>query len=209
MSWLSLTLVGAISLLSFSQNVTRAQSPAEPIKAKRRELSYQIQPDGSKVLKQERTGTFYRSSSGAEIRTTGDRSTFIDAQGHIYEINHIDKFVKLVAHNHITPHELIRQLVRTMEPDTKSSITLHGFTGYETVNGVNCAVLPIRSNDKPPGKEYLYLPYGLSMKTEEFANPEGSLLTIWELYDIQVAEPDPALVRIPEGYFIDNTLQQQ
>jgi len=138
----------------------------------------------------------------------GDRSTFVDAQGDIYEINHSEKFVKLVAHNGITPHELIRQLIRTMKPETKN-ITLHGFTGYETVNCFNCAVLPIRSNDNPPGKEYVYLPYGLSVKTEEFANPEGSLLTIRELYDIEVGEPDPALVQIPEGYFIDNTPQQQ
>jgi hypothetical protein len=58
MKWLRLTLLGGISLLSVSQNAIRAQSPAEPIKAKQRELSYQIQPDGSRVLKNEQAGVF-------------------------------------------------------------------------------------------------------------------------------------------------------
>jgi hypothetical protein len=79
----------------------------------------------------------------------------------------------------------------------------------ESVNGLICAVVPVYNTDpvgnpnaKPSGKEYLYLPNGLWVKSES-TNPEGSLLTVRELYDIEIIEPDPALVRIPEGYSID------
>jgi hypothetical protein len=75
-------------LLLVSHATARAQASVEPITSKQRELSYQIQPDGSRVLKNERAGVFYRSSSGASIKTMGDRSTLIDAQGDHYEINH-------------------------------------------------------------------------------------------------------------------------
>ena len=60
-------------------NVTRAQS-TEPIKAKQR---------GSRVvIKQEHVGAYYCSSSWASMNTLGDRSTFIDKQGNVYEISH-------------------------------------------------------------------------------------------------------------------------
>jgi len=81
---------------------------------------------------------------------------------------------------------------------------------YEAVNGLNCAVIPVyntepvgNGNAKPSGKEYLYLPYGLWVRTEfTSTSPEGSLLTIRELYDIQVAEPT---LRCPNSgrYLID------
>jgi hypothetical protein len=176
MKWLHLSLGVPILLLTFSQNATLAQSPAEPIKAKQRQLSYQIQPDGSRVLKSEQAGVFYRSSSGAEIRTIGDRSTFIDEQGNSYEINHGKKFARLVAHG-VPPHEFI-----------KNKVAPESIKGYEIVNGLNCAVQTALLNGKPAGKSYLYLPYGLWVKTEH-TNPEGSLLTVIELYDIEVAEP--------------------
>jgi hypothetical protein len=186
-------------LLSISLVNTRAQSPTEPIKAKQRELSYQIQPDGSRVLKNEQAGVFYRSSSGASIKTMGDRSTLIDAQGDQYEINHNKKFAKLVAHLEEPPHEVIKNL-NNLRPSNSQD---------ESVNGLICAVLPFYNteplgnpNAKPSGKEYLYLPYGLWVKSV-FTNPDGSLLTVRELYDIEIIEPDPALVRIPEGYSID------
>src|SRR5262245_21329067 len=85
-------------LLLILHLTARAQSSVQPITAKQRELSYQIQPDGSRVLKNQQTGAFYRSSFGASIRTLGDRSTLIDAQGDHYEINHNKKLAKLVAH---------------------------------------------------------------------------------------------------------------
>jgi hypothetical protein len=187
-------------LLSISHVNTRAQSLTEPIKAKQRELSYQIQPDGSRVLKNEQAGVFNRSSSGASIKTMGDRSTLIDAQGDRYEINHNRKLAKLVGHLEEPPHEVIKSL----------NIAGPSNILYEAVNGLVCAVLPLyfnsdptgNKNAKPSGKEYLYLPYGLWVKSE-FTSPEGSLLTVRELYDIEIIEPDPALVRIPEGYSID------
>src|SRR4030095_5791787 len=97
-------------LLLASHATARAQSSVEPITAKQRELSYQIQPDGSRVLKNQQAGVFYRSSSGASIRTFGDRSTLIDAQGDQYEINHNKKLAKLVAHLEEPPHEVIKNL---------------------------------------------------------------------------------------------------
>jgi len=192
MKWLRLTLFGVTSILLISQNVARAQSFTEPIKAKQRTLSYRIQPDGSKVLRHEHSGMFYRASSGASMNTVDDRSTFTDTQGDAYEINHTKKFAKLVAHQP-PPHEFIKNT----KPES--------IQGYEAVNGFSCAVLPVLLNGKLAGKEYLYLPYGLWVKTQ-FTSPEG-LLMIRELYDIQVVEPDAALVRIPEGYLIDKNLQ--
>ena len=183
-------------LLLVSHGTARAQSSVEPITAKQRELSYQIQPDGSRVLKNEQVGAFYRSSSGASIKTMGDRSTLIDAQGNHYEINHNKKFARLMAHG-VLPYELIKNLRPSNSQD-------------EAVNGLICVVVPAyhntdptgNPNPKPSGKEYFYSPYGLWVKSE-CTNPEGSLLTVRELYDIEIIEPDPALVRIPEGYSID------
>jgi hypothetical protein len=185
-------------LLLASHATARAQSSVEPITAKQRELSYQIQPDGSRVLKNQQAGVFYRSSSGASIRTFGDRSTLIDAQGDQYEINHNKKLAKLVAHLEEPPHEVIKNL-NNLRPSNIQE---------EAVNGLICAVVPLYHTDPmgnpnaKPGKEYLYLSYGLWVKSV-FTNPEGSLLTVRELYDIEIIEPDPALVRIPEGYSID------
>ena len=185
-------------LLLASHATARAQSSVEPITAKQREVSYQIQPDGSRVLKNQQAGVFYRSSSGASIRTLSDRSTLIDAQGDQYEINHNKKLAKLVAHFEEPPHEVIKNL-NNLRPSNIQE---------EAVNGLICAVVPLYHTDPmgnsnaKPGKEYLYLPYGLWVKSV-FINPEGSLLTVRELYDIEIIEPDPALVRIPEGYSID------
>jgi hypothetical protein len=192
MNWLHLKLWVPVLLLSLvSQNVIRAESPAEPIIAKKRRLSYQIQPDGSKVLKNEQTGAFYRSSSGARMESLGFLSTFSDEQGNTYEINDKTKVARFVEHQ-VPLHEFIKTKIR---PES--------IIGYETVSGLNCAVQPALLNGKPAGKGYLYLPYGLWVKTEH-TSPDGSLLTVVELYDIEVAEPDPAQLRIPEGYAIDN-----
>jgi hypothetical protein len=56
--------------------------------AKQRELVYEVHANGSKILKQEHVGAYYRSSSGAVMSTVGNFATFIDEQGHAYEINH-------------------------------------------------------------------------------------------------------------------------
>jgi hypothetical protein len=168
-----------VFLLLVSHATARAQSSVEPITAKHRELSYHIQPDGSRVLKNEQAGVFYRSSSGASIRTLGDRSTLIDAQGDQYEINHNKKLAKLVSHFEEPPHEVIKNL-NNLRPSNSR---------YEAVNGLICAVVPSYYNEpaenpnaKPSGEEYLSLPYGLWVKSE-FTNLEGSLLTVRELYE--------------------------
>ena len=191
MKWPRLILWAPILLLLLFQNAIRAQSPAEPIKAKQRMLSYQIQPDGSRILKQERAGVFYRSSSGATMNTVGDRATFFDEQGNTYEIAHSKKFAKLVVRS----PELLHERIKKTPPES--------IQGYEMVNGLHCAIRTVLVNGKPGGKEYSYLPYGLIVKVE-WTEPGGSHLMVRELYDIEVAEPDQALVRIPEGYSIDN-----
>jgi hypothetical protein len=123
----------------------------------------------------------------------------IDAHSDQYEINHNTKLARLVAHLEEPPHEVIKNL-NNLRPSNSRD---------EAVNGLICAVVPSYYNEpaenpnaKPSGEEYLYLPYGLWVKSV-FTNPDGSLLRVRELYDIEIIEPDPALVRIPEGYSID------
>lgn len=70
---------------------------------------------------------------------------------------------------------------------------------YQMVNGLHCAVRTMLVNGKPDGKEYLHIPYGLEVRME-FRN--DSWFTVRELYDIEVAEPEPSLVKIPKGYSI-------
>jgi hypothetical protein len=60
-------------------------------------------------------------------------------------------------------------------------------------------------NGKPGGMEYRHQPYGLIMRTEWGFDDS---LTVRELYDVRVAEPDQSLFRIPEGYSIDPTQEQ-
>jgi len=197
MKWLHLTLWGPILFFSLFQDATRAQSTVEPIKAKQRKLTYQIQPDGSKILKQQEAGVFYRASSGATMNTMGDRSTFMDEQGNTYNIVHSRKLAKLVVRQDqpLFYYEMIKKL----PPES--------IKGYEMVNGLNCAIRLVLMNGKPSGKAYSYLPYGLTVKVET-TDPGGSFLVVREMYDIEVAEPDQALVRIPEGYSINDRAEQ-
>ncbi|MEW5974325.1 MAG: hypothetical protein AB1898_00835 [Acidobacteriota bacterium] len=173
-------------LLSF-QNTARAQSTTEPIIAKQRQISYNIQPDGSKTFLHKHEGAFYRSSSGASMNTLDETSTFIDEQGNTYEINHTKKVAKLVQTGSPLPHEIIK------------NIRPEWIQGFENVNGLECAIRPILVNGEPGGKNYSNLTYGLQVKSE-WTEPGGSHLMVRELYDVKVAEPDPALVRIPDGY---------
>jgi hypothetical protein len=147
-----------------------------------------MQPDGSKILKQENVGAYYRSSSGAVMNTVGNFATFIDEQGHAYEINH-----------------RIKRAIFVERQDLPHLRKLQGFTGSETVNGLNCSVRPVLVNGKPGGKEYRHQPYGLMIRTEWGL---GDSLTVRELYDVKVAEPDQSLLRIPEGYSIDPNPEQ-
>jgi len=194
MRWLRLTLWVPLLLLSLHQ-ATRAQASVEPIKAKQRKLTYQIQPDGSRILKREEPGAFYRSSSGGTMNSMGDRSTFFDEQGNAYNIVHSKKIANFVEH----PPEPLHEMIKKIPPE--------GIHGYEMVNGLQCAIRPVLMNGKPSGKCYSYLPYGLNVKIETTA-PGGSFWVVRELYDIEVAEPDPALVEIPEGYFIQDEGEQ-
>ena len=189
MKRLHFTLWALILLFSLFQNATRAQSPVEPIKARQSKLTYQVHLDGSRILKRAETGAFYRSSSGATMNSMGDRSTFFYEQGNTYNIVHSKKIANFVEH----PDESIYELIKKTPSES--------ILGYEMVNGLNCAIRPVLINNKPSGKAYSYLPYGLTVKVETAA-PGGSYLVVRELYDIEVAEPDAALVRIPEGYSI-------
>lgn len=191
MKWPHLSLCASLLILSLFQNATRAQSHVEPIKAKQRKLTYQIQSDGSKTLKLEEAGTFYRSSSGATMNTVGDKSTFIDEQGNTYNIVHSKKVADFVVRS----PELLHDLIKKTPPES--------IQGYEMVNGLQCAIGGVLLNGKPAGKKYSYLPYGLVVKIE-VTEPDSSFMTVRELFDIEVSEPDSALVRIPVGYSIIN-----
>jgi hypothetical protein len=170
-------------LFLVSHTIARAQSSVEPITAKQRLLSYEVKPDGSKILKQEQVGAFYRSSSGAVMHTMGQVSTFIDEQGNVYEISHRSKRASFVE--------------RQQLPQPRK---VQGIKGYETVNGFNCAVRTILVNGKPAGKEYWYPTYALTVRAEW---TQGDLQMVKEMYDIKVEEPDVSLLSIPEGYSID------
>ena len=195
MRWLRLTLWVQILVLSLFLNASSAQSSVEPIKAKQRSLTYQIQPNGSRILKWEQTGAFYRSSSGATMNTMGDRSTLFDEQGNTWNIIHSKKIANFVEH----PAESSYEIIKKTPPES--------ILGYEMVNGLQCAVGRVLFNGKLAGKSYSYLPYGLEVKFEVKV-PGTSQLEVREMYDMEVAEPDPALLRIPEGYAIHNQLRQ-
>jgi hypothetical protein len=52
------------------------------------------------------------------------------------------------------------------------------------------------------------LPYDLEIRSE--VKFEEGRLMVRELYDIEVAEPDPSLLRIPKGYSVaDETEREQ
>lgn len=195
MKWLRLITCVPILLLALFQNATEAQSPVEPIMAKQKKLTYQIQSDGSRILKLEEAGAFYRSSSGATMNTVADRSTFIDEQGNTYNIIHSKKIANFVVRSSESTYEMIKK----RPPES--------IQGYEMVNGLQCAIGTVLMNGKPSGKSYSYLPYGLIVKVET-TDPGGSYLVVRELYDIEVAEPDSALVRIPESYSINDQARQ-
>ena len=190
-----LTFGVAILLGLAYQNQAQDKSPAVPIKAKQRGFSYEIQPDGSKLLKHKQEGAYYRSWSGATMNTLGDRSTFIDEQGNTYEIVHSKKLAKKFAQFVEHPMPLREMMKRIPE---------ESILGYETVNGFHCAVRTVLVNGEPGGKDYTYLPYGLLVKVEWREPGGGPHQMVHELYDIEVAEPDPAQVRIPEGYPVDH-----
>jgi hypothetical protein len=174
--------LGLALLLLFSPTITRAQSSVEPITAKQRELVFQAQPDGSKILKHEQVGAFYRSSSGATMNIMGTVSMFIDEQGNAYEISHHSKeasFLERVTLPHLREMQFSK--------------------GYETMNGFNCAVRTTLVNGTSAGKEYWYPTYALTIRDEW---TQGDSQTVRELYDIKVSEPDQSVLRIPDGYFI-------
>jgi hypothetical protein len=167
------------------------QSPAEPIKAKQRQMTYEVQPDGSEALKYKEEGVFYRSSSGAELNKMGNQVSFIDSSGNFYRIVPSKKLAVLAFRNTEPPH---RRSKLTEDEIKKYDIK------HEMTNGFYCAVIPAYLNGKPSGKVLRYLPYDLEIRSE--VKFEEGRLTVRELYDIEVAEPDPSLMRIPEGYSV-------
>ncbi len=185
---LRVTVWVSILLLLCFQGAVRGESPATPISAKQRQLVYQIQPDGSKVLKRQEVGMFYRSSSGAVMNTMGQFSAFIDAQGDAYEINHLIKKAWFVERQEL-PH--LRKL--------------QGIKSYEKVNGFDCAIRTIQVNGKPGGQSCWSEPYAVMIKSDWTSSDTQ---TVREIYEVTFAEPDPSLFRIPEGYSISNQPDQ-
>ena len=106
-----------------------------------------------------------------------------------------------------TPRNPQNWSFRVEIPYVTETKILESIKGYETVNGLYCAVQNAWVDGKPGGNSYVYLPFGLWVKSEIYT-PDGSHLLVEERYDIEVAEPDPELVRIPIGYAIDDREEQ-
>ena len=118
------------------------------------------------------------------MNTMGQLSTFIDEQRDAYEIVHHAKIAQFVQHN--PPLDVFNLQSKR----------------HETVNGYDCAVSTSTTliNGKPQSSAYWHIPSGLLIKLE---STHGDSLTVREMYDIKVEEPDPAVLRIPEGYSIN------
>jgi hypothetical protein len=150
-------------------------------------VTYDLKPDGSKTIIHKYEGTFYRSSSGAEMNTMGTMADFSDSAGNSYRINHEKKLAVLQAQND-------RPLYQAIKETPLSSIE-----GYDMVNGARCGYRKLYVNGTPGGREYISLQYVIYVRVE-FMEPNSTHQIVREMYDIEVAEPDPSLVKIPKGY---------
>lgn len=189
-----LTFGVAILLGLGYQTQAQDRSPAVPIKAKLRQMSYEIQQDGTETLTYKEEGVFYRSSSGAELNKMGNLFNFIDSSGNSYRIVESRKLAVLEFRNTEPPYQRIKRMTQNV-------------LGYEMVNGLHCAVRTLWVNGKPDGKEYIHLQYGLIVRFE-FMEPNSTHQMVNELYNIEVAEPATALMRIPEGYSVADETEQ-
>jgi hypothetical protein len=115
----------------------------------------------------------------------------VDELGNVYRIIHDKRVALFEEHQEPLLHETVQRIL----PES--------IIGYEMVNGLGCAVRNVLLNGLPAGKEYIYRPFALIVKTTAM-DPTGRSEIVRELYDIKVAEPDPALLRIPEGYTVVN-----
>jgi hypothetical protein len=97
-------LLMLVSQNQAQQNEAGEESHAVPIKAKQRQMTYEIQPDGSEALKYKEEGVFYRSSSGAELNKMGNQVSFIDSSGNFYRIVPSKKLAVLEFRNTEPPH---------------------------------------------------------------------------------------------------------
>lgn len=185
----------SMPMLMFFPNLAQSPEPVIPITAEQTTSSYQLQPDGSRLLLKQAEGTYYRSSSGAVMDTMiplkdgkkagSGQSTFIDAEGNSYTLSHDKRLAKFTTRNSTNLFHVFRQV-------SPSSIL-----GYETVNGLHCAVRMVLVNGKPAGKEWVSLPYGLLVKTA-WTTPGGKVHVERELHNISPVEPDPNVFQIPK-----------
>jgi hypothetical protein len=185
----------ALAILILSAYAYAQKEPATPIKAKQRQIMYEIKADGSKIMKHKHEGTFYRSSSGAELDTMDERVNFRDSSGNGYRIIHSKKLAVLEIRGSGPVYQRKKQMIKDVGE-------------HEMVNGFYCAIVPLYVNGELRGKSYNYVPYAIVIR-DEFKPPGmDNYLQVNELYSVEVAEPEPSLVRIPKGYSIANETEQ-
>lgn len=177
-----------------------AQAQWMPVVAKQKELTYRTDENGSKVVIQERRGTYKRSSTGSVMHTWTpivdgqengpSEAMFIDAMsGASYAIYHGSQKARLIRQRPvpILPKE------RNLAPDA--------IVGEQVVNGVACVGLRVMVNGQPTGDVgWVSVPNDLHVKAA-FTLPGGQRI-VRELYDIQFVEPDSAVFAIPQNYTI-------
>ena len=177
-----------------------------PVMAKIRVTEYRTQSDGPERSKILSNGFFYRSSAGDVMQTrrrTAVRGTRRDlgrsayynaSERKHYSLNHNFKLAEL-------EHQSKHPLAAVTPSDTDNS---KYSLGKETVQGLRCIIIPIRnSKGKITGKSWWALDVArLTVKTER---THDNIRRIWELYDIQFAEPDSSKFSIPSDYEVDQS----
>jgi hypothetical protein len=77
----------------------------------------------------------------------------VDELGNVYRIIHDKRVALFEEHQEPLLHETVQRIL----PES--------IIGYEMVNGLGCAVRNVLLNGLPAGKEYIYRPFALIVKT--------------------------------------------
>ncbi len=173
-----------------------------PVVAKIKIRHYRTQSDGKEEVVKVREGFYYRSSAGDEMKTdfsvneNGERrelgkSHYVNAStGKIYSLKH--NVGKAELHQKIQSPRLPRTAAG---PDN--------ILGEEVINGLSCVALPvINADEETIGKFWVSPDVALTVK-REMSLPGGR--HVWELYDIQFTEPDPAKFGFSSEYTVDES----
>ena len=197
------TLLACLILVFSSASDSLAQFT--PVIAKQRSVTYRMQSDGSEIVVRRTEGTYFRSSAGSVMRTEFDikdgqrlgkgQSTYIDSStGKSHSLNHKIKKATLIQ---VRP-------TPWSPPETYPSPS--EITGKAVISGLNCVAVSSfylsHGTKRRNGKVWWSLDNYLAVKTERTL---GQVRRVWDLYDIQFAEPDPSVFKLPADYLIDDS----